>query len=142
MQDVERSEPAETKYGWLDWLLMNGFLLSVVGIAIFVLSLEFGSQGYTYILPGGIAICVLVGVTHWYFLSKQAAARLWITVTFAAWMVTLLFTSALFSDMADLLPNAGQVATGGVIFFYLCPCSAAIGPVVALVGAMILKSAK
>lgn len=123
---------------WGVWIFINAPLLSIAGFVVFGLLVEFGSRGYVYIIPSTLIITLLVGVIHWHILKKQAYANQWVIITTIAWLVTICSIPIFLGDNVDLLSRANEVPGAGILG--LCIYSAGVGPVVAIIAALALKS--
>ena len=101
IEEAEQHNPREAQGDALSWGIINGVLLAGIGVAVFLVLWQFGSQGYICVTLGGIIITALVGIVHWFFLRKQAIASSWVRITIIVWIVTILGISLIFSGIAN-----------------------------------------
>ena len=121
------------------WFSINAPLLSGIGLGIFLLLLEFGREGYTYIIYTGIIMTLLVGVTCWYHLKEKPNSVFWTLITIKSYLATICAISIYLNKNMDVLLYGHQVATGGIAILFFCLISIVIGPVVAIFAATLLS---
>jgi hypothetical protein len=141
MKTTSRINTASEVGDWGIWFFINAPLLSGMGIAVFLLVVEFGTQAYIYIIPGFIVVALLVGLIHWYNLKKSPIANWWVIITIIAWLVTACSIPMFLGSSEDLLRSVGSLPGGGGVLG-LCLCVPAIGPIVAVVAALVLANIK
>ena len=120
-----------------NWVAINGTLLLIAGVVCFIVFLEFGTKGYSYVIPGAITVVSLVGLIHWLALRGQTTRdSKWVGATVAAWATPFIAILLVLGSAVVHLPYMSQVPTGGAGVIFYCLVSMAIGPIV-VVGVMV-----